>query len=38
LVYISLSAPDDDETSQSLIDKFPTTEVFQHIEVADGRI
>jgi len=38
LVYISALAPDDDETSQSLIDKFPPTEVFQHIEVADGRI
>src|SRR6476660_585024 len=38
LVYIAALAPDDDETSQSQIDKFPTTEVFQHIEVADGRI
>jgi len=38
LVYICALAPDDDETSQSQIDKFPTTEVFQHIEVADGRI
>jgi pimeloyl-ACP methyl ester carboxylesterase len=31
LVYISALAPDDDETSQSQIDKFPATEVFQHI-------
>jgi pimeloyl-ACP methyl ester carboxylesterase len=38
LVYIAALAPDDDETSQSLIDKFPPTDVFQHIEVADGRI
>jgi len=38
LVYICALAPDEDETSQSQIDKFPTTEVFQHIEVADGRI
>jgi pimeloyl-ACP methyl ester carboxylesterase len=38
LVYIAALAPDDDETSQSLINKFPTTEVFSHIEVADGRI
>src|SRR6266850_3574252 len=38
LVYIAALAPDDDETSQSLIDKFPPTEVFKHIEVADGRI
>ena len=26
------------ETSQSLQQKFPVTEVFSHIEVADGRI
>jgi pimeloyl-ACP methyl ester carboxylesterase len=38
LVYISALAPDDDETSQSLQEKFPTTDVFAHIEVADGRI
>src|SRR5271170_1039102 len=38
LVYISALAPDEDETSQSLQEKFPTTDVFAHIEVADGRI
>jgi pimeloyl-ACP methyl ester carboxylesterase len=38
LVYIAALAPDDDETSQSLLDKFPKTDVFGHIEVADGRI
>jgi pimeloyl-ACP methyl ester carboxylesterase len=38
LVYISALAPDADETSQTLQDKFPTTDVFGHIEVADGRI
>src|SRR5207245_7395932 len=38
LVYICALAPDEDETSQRQIDKFPTTDVFQHIEVADGRI
>jgi pimeloyl-ACP methyl ester carboxylesterase len=38
LVYISALAPDADETSQSLQDKFPPTDVFGHIEVADGRI
>ena len=38
LVYISALAPDDDETSQSLQDKFPKTDVFAHIEVADGRV
>jgi pimeloyl-ACP methyl ester carboxylesterase len=38
LVYMSALAPDEDETSQSLQDKFPATEIFSHIEVADGRI
>ncbi len=38
LVYIAALAPDGDETSQSLQAKFPTTDVFAHIEVADGRI
>jgi pimeloyl-ACP methyl ester carboxylesterase len=38
LVYIAALAPDAGETSQSLQDKFPATEIFAHIEVADGRI
>jgi pimeloyl-ACP methyl ester carboxylesterase len=38
LVYIAALAPDSDETSQSLQQKFPVTDVFSHIEVADGRI
>jgi pimeloyl-ACP methyl ester carboxylesterase len=38
LVYIAALAPDADETSQSQQQKFPVTEVFSHIEVADGRI
>jgi pimeloyl-ACP methyl ester carboxylesterase len=38
LVYICALAPDADETSQSLQDKFPKTPVFQHIEIADERI
>jgi pimeloyl-ACP methyl ester carboxylesterase len=38
LVFIAALAPDSDETSQSLQDKFPATEIFAHIEVADGRI
>ncbi len=38
LVYICALAPDDDETSQSLQDKFPKTDVFDYIEVAEGRI
>src|SRR5258705_9300716 len=38
LVYIAALAPDADETSQSLLGKFPTTPVFDHIEVPDGRV
>jgi len=38
LVYIAAFAPDADETTQSLQEKFPTTEIFSHIEVADGRV
>ena len=38
LVYICALAPDDDETSQSLQEKFPRTDVFSHVEVADGRV
>jgi len=38
LVYVAALAPDADETSQSQLDKFPVTDVFSHIEVADGRI
>ena len=38
LVYIAALAPDETETSQSQQAKFPTTDVFNQIEVADGRI
>jgi pimeloyl-ACP methyl ester carboxylesterase len=38
LVYIAALAPDADETSQSQQQKFPTTDVLAHIEVADGRV
>jgi pimeloyl-ACP methyl ester carboxylesterase len=38
LVYIAALAPDESETSQSLQDKFGTTDIFQHIEAKDGRI
>jgi pimeloyl-ACP methyl ester carboxylesterase len=38
LVYICALAPDDDETSQTQQSNFPTTDVFSHIEVVDGRI
>jgi len=38
LVYIAALAPDDDETSQGQLDKYPTTDIFAHIEISDGRI
>ena len=38
LVYIAALAPDADETSQSQQAKFPVTDIFSHIEVADGRV
>jgi pimeloyl-ACP methyl ester carboxylesterase len=38
LVYIAALAPDETETSRGQQQKFPVTDVFSHIEVADGRI
>ena len=38
LVYIAALAPDAGETSQSFLDKFPASDIFSHIEVADGRV
>ena len=38
LVYIAALAPDADETSQTQQDKFPVTDVFSYIDIADGRI
>jgi pimeloyl-ACP methyl ester carboxylesterase len=38
LVYIAALAPDEDETASGLQGQFPTTDVFSHIEVAEGRI
>jgi pimeloyl-ACP methyl ester carboxylesterase len=38
LVYIAALAPDADETSQSQQNRYPTTDIFSHIEVADGRV
>jgi pimeloyl-ACP methyl ester carboxylesterase len=38
LVYIAALAPDEDETSQSQQENFPTTDVFAYVEVADGRL
>jgi len=38
LVYIAALGPDETETSQGQQDKFPRTDIFKHIEVADGRV
>ena len=38
LVFIAALAPDENETSQDQQNQFAPTPVFQHIEVADGRI
>ena len=38
LVYICALAPDADESSQTQQSNFPTTAVFSHIDVRDGRI
>jgi pimeloyl-ACP methyl ester carboxylesterase len=38
LVYIAALAPDAGETSQTQQQNFPPTDVFAHIEVADGRL
>jgi pimeloyl-ACP methyl ester carboxylesterase len=38
LVYIAALAPDETETSQGQLAKFPTTDIFSHVEVADGRV
>src|SRR3974377_314380 len=38
LLHLSAFAPDADETTQSLQEKFPATDIFSHIEVADGRV
>jgi pimeloyl-ACP methyl ester carboxylesterase len=38
LVYIAALAPDESETSQSLQSKFPTTDIFSHFDIAEGRI
>jgi pimeloyl-ACP methyl ester carboxylesterase len=38
LVYIAALAPDVDETSQGQQEKFARAEVFQHIDVTDGRV
>jgi pimeloyl-ACP methyl ester carboxylesterase len=38
LVYLAAFAPDADESSDTIANKYPKTDVLSHIEVADGRI
>jgi len=38
LVYIAALGPDETETSQGQQDKFPKTDVFKYVEVAEGRV
>ncbi|WP_374970587.1 alpha/beta fold hydrolase [Terrabacter sp. BE26] len=38
LVYIAALGPDETETSQSQLDKYPGTPVLQHVEVAEDRL
>jgi pimeloyl-ACP methyl ester carboxylesterase len=38
LVYIAAFAPEDGDPTQLDQDKYPKTDIFQHIDVADGRI
>ena len=38
LVYVAALAPDETETSLSLVEQVPTPEVLSHAEVADGRL
>jgi pimeloyl-ACP methyl ester carboxylesterase len=38
LVYIAGLAPDAGESGQDMINKYPATAVFSHVEIADGRV
>ena len=38
LVYICALGPDEGETAQAQLDRFPKTNVFNYVEVADGRV
>jgi len=38
LVYICALAPDEDETAASQQAQFPQTDVFKHIQIAEGRV
>jgi pimeloyl-ACP methyl ester carboxylesterase len=37
LVYIAALGPDETETSQGQQDKFPKSDIWGHVEIADGR-
>ena len=38
LVYIAALCPDETETAQQQQEKFPKTDIFNHVEVIDGRV
>ena len=38
LVYIAALCPDETETAQEQQEKFPKTDIFNHVEVVDGRV
>lgn len=38
LVYLAAFGTDEDETTQSLQEKFPPTDIFSHIDIGDGRV
>ena len=38
LVYLAAFAPDETETSQALIEKYPPPTVFSHLDIAEGRV
>ena len=38
LIYLAAFAPDQDETTQSLQEKFPPTDIFSRVEIGDGRV
>jgi pimeloyl-ACP methyl ester carboxylesterase len=38
LVYLAAFAPDETETAQTLVEKYPPPEVFSHLDIAEGRI
>jgi pimeloyl-ACP methyl ester carboxylesterase len=38
LVYLAAFAPDEDETTQTLLQRFPLTDILSHIDIGDGRV